>query len=216
MYTDFTQTRIVVYSEIFLLYKMSMQWFLWNAKKIVWSMDWGVCDPKSLCSFAIRLCYFVVINETNNFVGFLKLFSLLSLSLSSSSPPLTTSVLYEAVTLWKLGVRSQDTECRRSSFCHTWLCTIPQAKIVMTETFRKSPDRCDMQKKQYWRNKGIKSRRHMPWGPFHRRLKGKSVVLQRHLLRTQFKFELRKFLLIVEKCTDLHFPVFELQVTCHL
>lgn len=100
MYTDFTQTRIVVYSEIFLLYKMSMQWFLWNAKKIVWSMDWGVCDPKSLCSFAIRLCYFVVINETNNFVGFLKLFSLLlSLSLLLLSPPHHLSTVWSSHSL---------------------------------------------------------------------------------------------------------------------
>lgn len=76
----------------------------------------------------------------------------------------------------------------------------------MSETFRKSPDRCDVQKKRYWRNTGIKSRRHMPWGPFRRRLTGKSVVLQRHLLSSQLKLESRKFLLTVENYTDLTFP----------
>lgn len=134
-----------------------------------------------------------------------------SLSLSFPAP-----LLFEAVTLWKLRVRFQDSKYHRSSFCHTWLCAVPKAKTVISETFKKSPDRYDMQKKQFWRNKGIKSRRQMPWGPFHRRLKGKSVVLQKHLFSCQLKFESRKFLLTIENCTDLRFPVFQLQVTCHL
>lgn len=92
-----------------------------------------------------------------------------------------------------------------SSFCHTWLCTVPKAETVVSETFRKSPDRCDMQKKQCWRKKGTKIRRHMPWGPFRRRLKGKSVVLQRHLLSSQLKFESRK---IPPDCWKLYWLLF--------
>lgn len=149
----------------------------------------------------------------NKFCWFFKLFSLF---LSLFSSPLTTPVLFEAVTPWILRVRFQgrDMMAARSAILGCVLfqrqrqsCQKPLERVQIDVTCKRSS--AEERKEQRLGDTCLEDHSVEDW-------RGKVLFYRGICLAVSWNLSQGKFLLTVENCTDFCFPVFELQVTCHL